>query len=73
MLIRKQYSNFVGEDARRNILFINDSLKYVSGDIDINKNEIEFAGWFDKNNLPKLPDTMTIARHLIEQHLKRQN
>jgi NAD+ diphosphatase len=44
---------------------------YVSGEISIDKNEIEAAGWFNKNNLPILPSEMSIARYLIERHLKK--
>lgn len=53
-------------------LMLGFTAKYVSGDLNINKDEIEFAGWFDKDNLPKLPDTMSIGRHLIDQHLKQR-
>lgn len=45
--------------------------EYHSGDLQIDPAEIEFAGWFNKNNLPVLPSKISIARHLIELHLSR--
>ena len=39
---------------------------YHSGEIVIDKNEIEDAQWFDLNNLPELSSHISISRHLID-------
>lgn len=39
---------------------------YAGGELRLDPSEIEAADWFDLNNLPRLPDTISIARHLIE-------
>jgi NAD+ diphosphatase len=43
---------------------------YESGEISIDPKEIEDAKWYGPENLPKLPTTFSIARALIEQHLR---
>ncbi|EIJ44064.1 Zn-finger containing NTP pyrophosphohydrolase [Beggiatoa alba B18LD] len=44
--------------------------EYASGELCIDKNELEDAQWFNANaRLPKLPTPMSIARHLIEDFL----
>ena len=42
---------------------------YAGGEINIDPNEIEAAAWFSKNDLPKLPDPVSIARRLIDASL----
>jgi NAD+ diphosphatase len=44
--------------------------KYASGELCINLNEIEDAKWFSINELPILPSTTSIARHLIDSFVK---
>lgn len=39
---------------------------YLSGEIEIDGDELEDAQWFSKNKLPKLPGKASIARNLIE-------
>ena len=39
---------------------------YESGDIKVDGKEIIHAGWYSKDNLPILPDKMTIARRIID-------
>lgn len=39
---------------------------YQSGEINIDPEEIESAGWFTKDDLPVLPSTTSISRYLIE-------
>ena len=51
-------------------LMLGFTAQYVSGNICLDSNEIEAADWFDKDNLPTLPTQLSIARHLIEQHLR---
>lgn len=42
---------------------------YAGGEINIDPKEIEAAAWFSKNDLPKLPDPVSIARRLIDASL----
>ncbi len=39
---------------------------YAGGEITPDPTEIEAAGWFSMDDLPKLPDHVSIARHLID-------
>ena len=45
------------------IAFVSD---YASGEIVIDRSEITDAAWFSKNNLPKIPPKISIARQLID-------
>lgn len=40
--------------------------EYASGELTVNTQELEDAGWFDIHQLPLLPVPASIARHLIE-------
>ncbi len=40
--------------------------EYAGGEVIADNNEIEAAGWFDRDHLPLLPSTMSISRALIE-------
>ena len=51
-------------------LMIGFSADYADGEIRLEDEEIEDAGWFTKDNLPKLPITMSIARYLINDFLR---
>jgi NAD+ diphosphatase len=42
---------------------------YESGEITPDPSEIEAAAWFNRNDLPRLPDPVSIARRLIEAAL----
>ncbi len=42
---------------------------YASGEIKIDNREIIAADWFSPDNLPQLPDKLSIARRLIDVHL----
>lgn len=44
---------------------------YAGGEINPDPTEIEAAGWFSKDELPRLPDQVSIARHLIDAALSR--
>lgn len=44
---------------------------YAGGEIVPDPTEIEAADWFSKNDLPRLPDPVSIARHLIDASLRR--
>lgn len=41
--------------------------KYKNGEIKLQHEELADGGWFSRNNLPTLPDEMSIARRLIEE------
>ena len=45
---------------------------YVSGDIHLQKSEIAKGGWFCKDNLPNIPEKLSIARMLIDDWLSTQ-
>ena len=42
---------------------------YESGDIHVQREELLKAGWFNRTNLPKLPEKLSIARRLIDHWL----
>lgn len=46
---------------------------YAGGELNIDRNELEDAGWYSANNLPKIPSKDTIARTLIEGYLARHS
>jgi NAD+ diphosphatase len=45
--------------------------QYASGDIVIDGKEIEAAGWYTINNLPKLPSSASIGKRLINQFIEK--
>lgn len=45
---------------------------YVSGNIKLQKEEIAKGGWFRKDNLPPIPEKLSIARKLIDNWLENQ-
>ena len=55
-----------------NSLMIAFTAKYAGGEIVIEKDEIEDAGWFKADNLPPIPPTITIARQLIDRFIAEQ-
>lgn len=52
-----------------NSLMIGFIAEYESGEIKVDGNEILHAEWYDKDNLPMLPEKMTIARRIIDSIL----
>jgi NAD+ diphosphatase len=42
---------------------------YVSGDIHIQKEELTQGAWFTRENLPTIPEPLSIARMLIDDWL----
>ena len=44
---------------------------YVSGNIKVQEEELLCAEWFTRNNLPTLPDKLSIARRLIDHWLQQ--
>lgn len=49
-----------------NSLMVAFTADYAKGKITIDENEIMDAGWFTANNLPRIPDKISIARRLID-------
>ena len=45
---------------------------YVSGRITLQQSELSDGQWFTKDNLPTLPEKLSIARQLIDMWLKEQ-
>ncbi len=43
--------------------------RHLSGDIDIDRNEISDAGWYRPDRLPEIPGAGTIAGQLIRRHI----
>jgi NAD+ diphosphatase len=40
--------------------------EYVSGEIHLQQSEIAKGGWFRKDNLPEIPEKLSIARMLLD-------
>lgn len=53
-------------------LMIGFMAKYAGGEIAIEKDEIEDAGWFKADNFPPIPPKITIARQLIDRFVAEQ-
>ena len=47
--------------------------EYESGEIHLQRSELGGGGWFTKDNLPELPQKLSIARKLINHWLEKQN
>nr|WP_319540471.1 NAD(+) diphosphatase [uncultured Methanospirillum sp.] len=45
---------------------------YAGGEISVDKQEIDDAGWFTRDNLPQVPSKESISRALIEAWIKRE-
>jgi len=53
-------------------LMIGFTATYTGGEISLNDEEIEDAGWFTADNLPRIPGKISIARKLIDGFLAKQ-
>ncbi len=53
-------------------LMIGFTATYASGNISFNDDEIENAGWFEVNDLPRIPGKISIARKLIDWFIEKQ-
>jgi NAD+ diphosphatase len=47
-------------------LMVGYNADYISGDIHIQKEELARASWFTKDNLPKIPEKLSIARQILD-------
>ena len=45
---------------------------YASGEIQLQQSELRKGGWYDADNMPRVPRRMSIARRLIEDWLIKQ-
>jgi NAD+ diphosphatase len=53
-------------------LMIGFTATYASGEISLSDKEIEDAGWFTVEKLPRIPGKISIARKLIDAFLAKQ-
>jgi NAD+ diphosphatase len=53
-------------------LMIGFTATYAGGEITLDDSEIEDAGWFTTDNLPKIPGKISIARKLIDWFIMKQ-
>jgi NAD+ diphosphatase len=53
-------------------LMIGFTATYAGGEISLDDKEIEDAGWFTAEKLPRIPGKISIARKLIDQFLAKK-
>jgi NAD+ diphosphatase len=53
-------------------LMIGFTATYAGGEISLDNAEIEDAGWFTVDNLPRIPGKISIARKLIDRFIEKQ-
>ena len=53
-------------------LMVGFTADYESGEIHVQLEELQKAGWFHRTNLPKLPEKLSIARRLIDNWLEEK-
>lgn len=51
-------------------LMVGFTANYESGEIHVQQSELQNAGWFRRDNLPTLPEKLSIARRLIDYWLE---
>lgn len=52
-------------------LMVGFNADYVSGEIELQREEIAKGGWFSRDNMPKIPEKLSIARMLIDDWLSK--
>ena len=52
-------------------LMVGFNADYVSGELRLQRSELSKGGWFSKNNLPTIPEKLSIARMLIDAWLEK--
>lgn len=50
-------------------LMVGYNADYVEGDIHLQRSELSKGGWFTRNNLPTIPEKLSIARKLLDDWL----
>lgn len=53
-------------------LMVGFTADYESGELHLQQEELKKAGWFQRTNLPKLPEKLSIARRLIDNWLENK-
>ena len=53
-------------------LMVGFNADYVSGEIKLQKEELARGAWFSKDNLPQIPEKLSIARKLIDAWLEEK-
>lgn len=53
-------------------LMVGFNADYVSGEIHLQKSEIAKGGWFRKDNLPNIPEKLSIARMLLDAWIEEK-
>jgi NAD+ diphosphatase len=53
-------------------LMVGFNADYVSGDIHLQASEIAKGGWFRKDNLPNIPEKLSIARMLLDAWIEEK-
>ena len=56
-------------DGNEKIILIGFTAEYESGEIKVDGEEIIHADWYNKDELPMLPEKTTIARRIIDSIL----
>lgn len=54
-------------------LMVGFNADYAGGDIHLQHSELSSGGWFGKNNLPQIPEKLSIARQLIDNWLQNND
>lgn len=54
-------------------LMVGYNADYVSGDIHLQRSELSKGAWFTKDNLPTIPEKLSIARKLIDDWIDSSN
>ena len=52
-------------------LMVGFNADYAGGDIRLQQEELSAGAWFSKNNLPQLPERMSIARMMLDDWLAK--
>jgi NAD+ diphosphatase len=53
-------------------LMVGFTARYTSGDVVVDRDELESADWFELDDLPALPPPLSIARRILEQHARER-
>jgi NAD+ diphosphatase len=53
-------------------LMVGYNADYVSGEIHLQKEELNYGNWFSKDNLPTIPEKLSIARKILDDWLKEK-
>jgi len=54
-------------------LMVGFTARFESGELTVDKHELEDANWFELDALPQIPPPLSIARHLIDLHLEARS